>query len=872
MTPSTRPFPPPVYRGENLRAVAMPLGGIGTGSVALCGDGSLRQWQLCNNVNHVAQVPHSFFAIRAQKEGGTAISKALQSSALYDSEIPPVASSADYLLPAAQKALLSAIQGVKETEFVGEYPIAEVRYIDDELPVEASLTAYSPFCPLDAETSGLPAVIFQFSVRNPSERPVDVQIAASLQNFTGWDGESPIHNAECAQYGGNQNHALRLRGLTAVVMENVSLPSNHPQNGSLCLSALQDGGLVAAAWDDLPTFWSAFQQGTAESLARPASPTPDGKTVNGAVIAPLRLAPNEEKSVAFVLAWHFPNRYVAWRQWYSGIDDPKSLFWQGNAYGKRFASAAAVAEYVRDNFAELDSVTRRFRDSFFNSSLPYPLLDTVSSQASIIRTPTCLWTEDGRFHAFEGCHGASTGWQSTGGCCPMNCTHVFAYEMTLSALFPDLERSMRETELYHQLHATGYLPHRVVLPMYLPRAWDRTIGGPDNPALDGLLSMVLKVYREHRRNPDSDWLARAWSKVKTAMEHVMTVHDSEGDGVIRGEQPNTYDISVYGPNTFIGTLYLAALRAAEEMAKLQGDAELAERYRARFELGSANYDKLLWKGEYWIQIYDAEKNPEQNYGEGCHSDHLFGQWWAHTLGLGYVLPKEHVRAALRSILKYNFRGNFIGHKQIPRVFVSDDEPGIVICSWPHGGRPETPTLYSDEIWTGIEYEVAGLCIFEGMVEEAVSILSAVRSRYDGRRRSPWNDIECGDHYARAMSSWALLEAACGYQYEASSASLSVAPQIANENFRAFFITASAWGSLSIDSEERATTLALETQWGSLELKSLTLPHRGVERIVAWQEGAEIPYRLETTEEATIIHFTYTALVPQGGKLEIRLLF
>ncbi|GDX40290.1 hypothetical protein LBMAG21_05820 [Armatimonadota bacterium] len=870
MTSPTRPTPPPVYKGEQLRAIAMPLGGIGTGSVALCGDGSLRQWQLCNNVNHVAQVPHSFFAIRAQKEGGKAVSKALQSPALYDTEIPPVASSTDYLLPAAHQSLLRTVPGVKETEFIGEYPLAEVRYIDEELPVEVSLTAYSPFCPLDAEASGLPAVVFQFRVKNPSERPVNVQVAATLQNFVGWDGISPIADVDCAQYGGNQNHALRLRGLTAVVMENTQLPVNHPQNGSLCLTALQEGSLTTIGWDDLSTFWNAFQQGTVDRIARPISPTPDGKTLNGAVTASLRLEPSGENLVTFVLAWYFPNRYITWEQGYSGVDDPKSLFWQGNAYSKRFASATGVAEYVRDNFTQLDSVTRCFRDTFFNSTLPYPLLDTVSSQASIIRTPTCLWTEDGRFHAFEGCHGAST-WQSAGGCCPMNCTHVYAYEMTLSALFPDLERSMRETELYHQLHATGYLPHRVVLPMYLPRAWERPIGGPEKPALDGLLSMVLKVYREHKRNPDAKWLERAWKRVKLAMEHVMSVHDSEGDGVIRGEQPNTYDISVFGPNTFMGTLYLAALRSAEEMAQLQGESDIAEQYRARFEQGSKNYDELLWKGEYWIQIYDPEKNPEQNYGQGCHSDHLFGQWWAHTLGLGYVLPKEHVRAALRSILKYNFRGNFVGHKQIPRVFVSDDEPGVVICSWPHGGRPEVPTLYSDEIWTGIEYEVAALCIFEGMIEEAVAILRAVRSRYDGARRSPWNDVECGDHYARAMSSWALMEAACGYRYDASTASLSIAPRIAGESFRAFFITATAWGSVSIECEERAVTVLLEAQWGNLELKSLTLSPTEMTQLVVWQDGAEIPYRLETTSEAMIIHFTYSAQVSVGGNLEVRLL-
>ncbi len=873
LDPLCAPAPQRAFTGENLRAVAMPLGGIGTGSLALCGDGSLRQWQLCNNVNHLAFVPHSFFAVRAQRQGQPAVARVLQSGALYHEEFAPIPSVNDYVIPEECKRLLEVLPGVQATEFVGEYPTASVRYLDEALPVEVMLTAYSPFCPLDAQTSGLPAVIFRFTARNPADRPAGVHFAATLQNFVGWDGIQNIVGVECSRYGGNQNHVLRLRGLTAVVMENLKLPANHPHNGSLCLATLQADANACPAWDDLTTFWSDFTRNAPVLAAIPAWPaTPDGRTINGALSVPVHLEPGEEKTVTFVLAWHFPNRYVDWGQGFSGIEDRKSLFWQGNAYNTRFASAAAVAEYVRDNFERLDAITRRFRDTFFDSTLPYEILDTVSSQLSIIRTPTCLWTEDGRFHAFEGCGGASTGgWLATGGCCPLNCTHVWNYEMALAALFPDLERTMRETDLFHQLHPSGYLPHRTVLPLYLPRAWERGIGGPHNPALDGLLGMVLKTYREHRRCADPEWLPRVWPQIKKAMQHVMTVHDADGDGVIKGEQPNTYDISIYGPNTFIGTLYLAALRAAEEMAQLQGEPELAEQYRERYEKGRQGYDDLLWNGEYWIQIYDPEKNPEQNYGKGCHSDHLLGQWWAHILGLGHVLPPERVRKAVESIVKYNFRENFFGHKQVPREFASDDEPGVLICSWPHGGRPEVPTLYSDEIWTGIEYEVAALCLYEGMPEEGLAILRAVRSRYNGKRRSPWNDVECGDHYARAMSSWALLDAACGYQYDASTASLSLAPRLGADSFRAFFITATAWGTASIAQEAGARVVRLQPVWGELELKTLILPHTGAAQVNAQVAEAAIPCTLQAEGDSARLTFAEPVRVPQDGRLAIRLL-
>ncbi len=864
---------PPVYRGENLRAVAMPLGGIGTGSVALCGDGSLRQWQLCNNVNHLAFVPHSFFAIRAQKQGQPAVSRVLQSGALYNEESAPIPSVNDYVIPEECKRLLETLPGVQATEFIGEYPVAEVRYMDEALPVEVSLTAYSPFCPLDAETSGLPVVVFQFTVRNLSDKTAHAHLAATLQNFVGWDGIRNITGVECSQYGGNQNHVLPLRGLTAVVMENIKLPPNHPQNGSLCLATLNEGASLCPAWNDVAEFWQDFTRDGQFVAGQGTPPTLEGRTINGALSVPVQLEPGEEKTVTFLLTWHFPNRYVNWGQDFSGIEEKKSLFWQGNAYNTRFASAAAVAEYVRDNFDRLSTTTKLFRDTFFDSTLPYELLDTVSSQLSIIRTPTCLWTEDGRFHAFEGCGGASTGgWLATGGCCPLNCSHVWNYEMALAALFPDLERTMRETELFHQLHPSGYLPHRVTVPLYLPRPWERGIGGPHNPALDGLLGMVLKTYREHRRCSDPQWLSRAWAPIKTAMHYVMTVHDADGDGVIKGEQPNTYDISIYGPNTFIGTLYLAALRAAEEMARLQNEQELAVQYRERFEKGKRGYDEQLWNGEFWIQIYDPEKNPEQNYGKGCHSDHLLGQWWGHILALGHVLPADHIHAAVQSIVKYNLRENFVGHKQVPRIYASDDEGGMLLCTWPHGGRPEVPTLYSDEIWTGIEYEVAALCIFEGLPDEALRILKAVRQRYDGARRNPWNDVECGDHYARAMSSWSLLDAACGYEYDASAATLAVAPRYSNGDFKAFLITSGAWGSVAITKSEIGMEVLISIEWGEMDISRLSLASLGAEIVTAHDGTRPVACSLEVDQSQTLVRFSAPVHLQAQDTLAVHVTF
>jgi uncharacterized protein (DUF608 family) len=805
----------------------MPLGGIGTGSLALAGDGGLRQWQVVHNVNHLAHVPHSFFAFWGKPGEGTGVARVLQSSALYDqSDFVPPATSNDHVVPAESRKLLQQLPGVKELEFAGEYPVAQIRYLDSALPAEVSLEAYSPFIPLNAKDSGLPVIVFEFKVKNPGPGPLQASLLATLQNLVGWDGQSPIVGVENFAYGSNRNTLARSQGLTAIELSNPRLPGDFPFQGRLALAALTEQASYVIQWDNLELLWTDFSEDGTLANREGEEPSPAGRTWNSALAAPLELKPGETKKVVFLVAWFFPNRYVNWGQPAFTIQDTKTKFWLGTMYANWFQSALEVAQYVRDNFQRLSEETSRFRTGLYDSTLPYELLDSVSSQASIIRTPTCIWIQDGNLHGFEGCCGASTTHCGNSGCCPLNCTHVWNYEQTLSRLFPDLERTMRHTDLEIQQHPSGYIPHRTILPFYLPRNWDRKIGGPENPALDGMLGTVLKTYREYRQGAGLEWLNRLWPCVAKLMEYVIKTLDADGDGVIRGEQPNTYDISIYGPNSFIGSLYLTALRAAEEMARLAGEPAIARRYHAIYEKGRVNLPREIWNGEYYIQKVDLEAHVEHQYGPGCHADQLLGQWWAHQLELGYILPEEQVRKTLDSIMKYNWRENFVGFQQTPRVFASDRDQGLLICTWPKGGRPKVPTLYSDEVWTGIEYEVAALLLYEGRVEDALKILRGVRTRYDGRERSPWNDIECGDHYARAMSSWTLLEAAAGQRYNAAEGFLAFTPKITPENFRCFFITADGWGTFDQRFSQGLQIETLTARYGRISLRRLEFACQG----------------------------------------------
>lgn len=629
-------------------------------------------------------------------------------------------------------------------------------------------------------------------------------------------------NGDPARWSDPQDRVIIMGALVALALDTAytaqtGWPEDHPFQGSMALSALGEEACAAAQWVELETLWKPF---AATGRVEPSESIPSlpGRTWNAALAVPVTLRPGESRDVRFALAWHFPNRTRNERYGW-GPAAYQYDYRLGNQYNNHFRDALDVARYAAENLERLEGGTRKFHAALYDSTLPRWFIECVSANASITRSPIYVWLEDGAIGGFEG----------SDSCCPMNCTHVYNYAMSMAYLYPALERNVRETDLLRQMNPEShYIPHRTVLPLSLPRLGNE-IGGPYHHALDGELGTLLKTYREWRMCGDRAWLRALWPNAKLVMEHILRDHDTDGNGAIRGEQPNTYDTHLFGSNTFIGTLYLAALRAMEEMAGLMGDREFAARCRARFEQGSAVYNERCWNGEYYVNVFDApgatpETYNDQNcYGPGCHADQLLGQWWAHLLGLGYLLPPERVKSALNAIYKYSWRQNFAGHVQQPRRFADDDEKGLLICTWPNGGRPEKPILYSDEIWTGIEYHVAATMIYEGMIEPAFHIIRGARDRYTGTRRNPWSEIECGGHYARAMSSYSLLHAAAGLEYDAGSQSLRIQPRINPGDFRCFFTASHGWGNLALRREVRSNTATIDIKQGRLSLRRLVLP-------------------------------------------------
>jgi uncharacterized protein (DUF608 family) len=569
----------------------------------------------------------------------------------------------------------------------------------------------------------------------------------------------------------------------------------HPEDpafGELCLSTTAEATALPD-WGDAAEFWKRFSERGRFTRPEEGAGTPataPGKLVTGALALHATVPANGEVTLPLYLTWRFPNYYFGGTR----VGNRYATFWP--------SASSAAAELARDE-ERLVAVTHAFREAIYDSTLPYWLLDCLTSQASTIRSEVCAWLGDGTFAGYEG----------DGGCCPMNCSHVWGYEQSLAYLFPALERSMREADLRHQQRADGGINNRVVLPLRQ---------GPtgEHPFADGQASGILKAYREYLYSPDEQFLREYWPYIRRAVEYLVRLDGDPPDGILHGTQWNTYDCAVEGPNSFIGSYYLAALRAGEEMAKRSGELDAAAAWRQIFESGQKRLVELCWNGEYFQQNLPAYEQRATQYGPGCLADQLIGQWWAHQLGLGYVLPQEQVRAALRAIFRYNWLPDMAGWRHRQRVFADQHDKGLLCCTWPKGGRPANPILYCDEVWTGVEYQVAAHMIYEGMLEEAFAIVRGARERYDGKRRNPWNEIECGGHYARAMSSWSLLLALSGYHHDGPRRLLAFNPVLKPEQFRAFFSTGSAWGSFAQQRAGGRQTNELQVRHGSLPLSEL----------------------------------------------------
>ncbi|MFC5452355.1 GH116 family glycosyl-hydrolase [Paenibacillus aestuarii] len=769
-----------IYTGEATEAAFL-LGGIGTGNVSLGSRGELKDWEIFNHPNKGYNLPNSYFAIWAKEEGKSSTAKILQSQFH-----PPHSRSQGYSpymgggLPRMQAARMS-----------GEYPIVRIAFEDTELPVEVALEAYTPFIPLNAGDSGLPAAIMVYRVKNVSPRPVEVTIAGSMINPIGGIGYNAYGGMELSKTGHNVNEFKHHNEMSGLFLHSEKYANTDLAYGDISLVTTNRNVTCKKDWhrgkhfDYVQDFWNDFSTDGRLTDLGYTTPSEDHRTDTGSLGAYETIEPGETKEFRFILAWYFPNRINGWSEQFRVKEQGREI--TQNYYAHVFDSSWSVAAYILNHNERLEKQTYQFHDALFASTLPSYVLDAISANLTVLRSTTCFWLKDGKFYGFEGS-------LDRVGSCEGTCTHVWSYAQSIAFLFPELERSMRRTEFLSEVHADGKMNYRAMHVFDTDFIWPGNVTPPG--AADGQMGSIMRVFREWRLSGDDAFLKELWPAVQKTLQYGLTHWDLDGDLVFDGEQHNTYDIDFQGPNPLTGILFLGALRAAQEMANYLGETDKAKGYREIYEKSAQRLDDLMWNGEYYVQrLADVDQYLHQ-LGLGCLSDQMLGQQYAHLYGLGYLLPHEKVKSSIKAVYTYNFKENFFQHVSCQRVYALNDEQGLLLCSWPQGGRPRFPLVYSDEVWTGIEYQVATHLIYEGFIEEGLQLVKAVRDRYDGIRRNPWNEVECGNHYVRSMSSWGLLISLSGFKFNMAEDCIEFEPVIHQEDFTAFWSTGKAWGTYS----------------------------------------------------------------------------
>ncbi len=791
------------YEGANLDRIAFPLGGTGAGMICFDGTGSLSNLSIEHRPD-MDSYPLAFAAIHIRGvENGSKVLEA------------PVPSWKYYAINPTRggKGSNFGLPRFSNGKFLARFPFATLELQDSDVPLKTKITAWSPFIPTDVDNSSLPVAAIEYSFKNTSGKRLDIIFSYHAANFI-----SKTHSA--GRIAQTEN---------GFVMLGENRDNLNPKAYFSITTDRQ--AVVDHAWfdgnerDAFTVLWKDISNGQ-----MPDTPLKNEGVHGTSLYVPLSLENGEEKTVAVRFCWYvFPDTTMKAGRWpdetinvSDGICTSAYPYYKP-WYLERFKSIQEVNEYWNKNYHELKTNSELFRDAFYSSTLPPEVLEAVAANLTILKSPTVLRQHDGKLWGWEGCDGER-------GCCYGSCTHVWNYAQAIPHLFPSLERTLRETEFFASQDSKGHQAFRSNLPIS-SAIHDR------HAAADGQLGGIMKVYRDWRISGDTEWLRKLYPKIKNSMDYCIRTWDPKFKGILEEPHHNTYDIEFWGPNGMCTSFYLGALSAFVEISK---EMEIPVNfYQELLNKGKKYMENELFNGEYFFQKiqwegllaknpvelavngqqvnssvipllrqsrYTSEEalevlkkeGPKYQYGTGCLSDGILGMWIASVCGLDEVIDNTKVTSHLLSVYKYNLKKDLSKHPNTQRsTYALGKEGGLLLCSWPKGENLTLPFFYSDEVWTGIEYHVASHLMMKGEVEKGLEIVRTCRSRYNGAVRNPFNEVECGYWYARAMSSYGLLQGLTGIRYDAVEKILYIDSRIGN-TFTSFLSTAGGFGNVGLE--------------------------------------------------------------------------
>lgn len=801
------------YDQNHLVNIALPLGGIGTGTVSLGGRGELRDWEIMNKPGKKFSAGQAdndapFFAVYVKSKNHQAYAKALLGP-LHPSE---------YLHYEGRPISHHGMPRFTSASFDAAYPFGRVNLEDDSLPVSVKVLGFNPFIPGEVNASSIPIAILKYEVTNKSGEPLEVSLCGTMRNFIGIDGSKSRRNwkGDFVYVGAkkNKNSYRESNNVKGIYMYSDSVDTNDAAWGTIALCTdskempTYRRSSTDAGWSNsILDFWDDFS----DDGMLTDKDSIYGNTPMASLAVKKVIPPHGTETYTFYITWHFPNRLDWNDNWNFGYIGKKI----GNYYTTQYKDAWDVIEKESGRLNALENKTKEFVNSFIRSDLPEAVKEAALFNLSTLRSQTVFRIPSGHLMGWEGV-------MDEAGSCYGSCTHVWNYETATAFMFGDLAKTMREVELKYGTNDTGKMKNRVSLPLELNLKVDQVA------AADGQMGSIIRFYREWKLSGDNDWLQTFYPKVKLAMSYawIKGGWDADQDGVEEGKQHNTMDVEYYGPNPQMQFWYFGALKACEEMAEVMQDKSFAKKCRQIFEKGSDWVDTNLFNGRYYEHKItdpvtykfldvnsDTVKIPDYQLGKGCLVDQLAGQYMAHVCGLGYLAKKENIQTTLKTIMKNNFVENFGSRFNNMRSYVMGNESGLIMASWPKG-RLKVPFPYFAESMSGFEYTAAVGMIYEGQLEAGLKCIRSIRERFDGEKRNPFDEPECGHHYARAMASWSAVIALTGFQYSGIDHSMKFNAKDGNY----FWSNGYSWGTVEINK----SNVKLNVLSGELDLKTLEI--------------------------------------------------
>ena len=821
------------YKGSKTQSISFPLGGIGTGCIGLMGNGELSDWEIFNRPNKNTRNGYSHFSIKAT-QNGKSVAKVLHGDVTTNLMGTPCASKLHSGFGFGPHInTLAGFPHFKDVTFDGAFPVANLLFEDPSFPAIVRLCAFNPFIPHDDFNSSLPAAFFAWEVENLTKEPLLISLACTVQN-----------PAICSK-----NEKVSGEGATGLLFTNAGASASDVEYSDLCI--LTDGAdcdvqeyWYRGPWRDAPTmYWNNFSG--LDRMPQRRYEAPAKTNDHGTVASYATIPAGQKETLRFIIAWNVPNVSNHWSP--ENPDGSAKATWR-NYYATQFENSFATARYALSHFDDFCEKTVLFANSIQRSTLSEATKDAISANLSVLKSPTVLRLEDGTFWGWEGC-------SETIGSCFGSCQHVWNYAYAMPYLFPALERSMREATMKYALCDNGATGFRIDLPP--KRSMDTACS-----CVDGQMGEVIKCFREWKLSGNDEWLKSHAESIFKMLEFAWAkdnphLWDADQDGIMEGRQHHTLDLELFGPNSWLQGFYLLALDCGAQMAEYLGQNDRASLYRSLYENGKRFLNTELFNGRYYHQKVDLsnyaiperfravdgywnEEAKEIKYqiADGCIIDQMLADFHAVLIGAKGVFDPEKKKIALENLYKNNFKSSMRDIANMWRNFTVNDESGVIICSYPDGAyKPSIPISYCEETMTGFEYAFAALLIAEGFLQEGETVVRAIRERYDGEKRNPWNEIECGSNYARSMASFALLPIYSGFSFDMTRKHIGFAPLVKKGAY--MFSVADTWGMVSFDDKR----YEIEIFGQPLTLCSLALPLKGIANVVA--DG--VPVSFHNTE-------------------------